>query len=528
MTDLRSFRRATFPALLIFACFSIISCGPFGKDKSAENIKVDNTPVTVPAGPAITSFAPIVKKVSPSVVSVFTTHKVHTSVNPMNPMFNDPFFRRFFGDPDGNDGNGDSHGPHLQPHGQTQTGLGSGVIVTSDGLILTNNHVIDVADEIKVELSTSRRQYIAKVVGKDPKTDVALIKIEATDLTPMVLADSDKTEVGDIVLAIGTPFGLAQTVTMGIVSAIGRNAMHIEGNDAYEDFIQTDAAINPGNSGGALVDAEGRMIGLNTAIINMNGGGGGNVGIGFAVPSNLARSVMESLLKDGHVTRGYLGVAIQEMTAELAASFKLPEITGALVGQVNTGTAAEQAGFKSGDVILEFNGKKIPNCSVLRLLVSETLPNTKCTAKIWRDGKEKMLEVTLKELTPDVAESEKKPGDENEQTPGEAPVVKALVEGVKVDELNVDNRHQINAPADLKGVVVVEVDPDASTFRSGSPGLQVGDVIVDVDKKPVTTVKEALEAVAASNQPSVLLRVWNRVSGMKDGSYRFVSLPRGK
>ena len=273
---------------------------------------------------------------------------------------------------------------------RARKGLGSGVIVTKDGYILTNNHVVDNADEVKVTLQDGR-EFTAKVIGRDPKSDVAVIKIDANGLPVVPMADSDKVEVGDIVLAIGNPFGVGQTVTTGIVSATGRGNLGIED---YEDFIQTDAAINPGNSGGALVDTEGRLIGINTAIFSRTGG---NMGIGFAIPSDLARSVMDSLIQYGHVTRGYLGVMIQDLTPALAKEFKLKDSTGALVGDVVPKGPADKAGFKDGDVVLEYNGKKVPDSRRLRLAVGDTKPGTTVPVKILREGASKTLEVTVQQ-----------------------------------------------------------------------------------------------------------------------------------
>jgi serine protease Do len=304
----------------------------------------------------------------------------------------DEFFRRFFGNP------GDSRGDSRFRRGQNpssaprQHGIGSGVLVTKDGYILTNNHVVDGADEVKVALQDGR-EFTAKVIGRDPKTEVAVIKIDANNLPVVPMADSDKVEVGDVVLAVGNPFGIGQTVTTGIVSATGRGgALGLD----YEDFIQTDAAINPGNSGGALVDAEGRLIGINTAILSRSGG---NMGIGFAIPANLVRDVMDSLIKDGHVTRGYLGVLIQDVNPALAKQFKLSENTGgALVGDVTPKSPAEKAGLKNGDVILEFNGKKVADSRQLKLQVARTQPGETAPIKILRDGEEETLQVKVKEL----------------------------------------------------------------------------------------------------------------------------------
>src|SRR5215471_17225927 len=311
---------------------------PASNGNEAQNaplhVQVDNSPLVGNTQDA-TSFAPIVKKVAPSVVKVFVTMKA--SANPMsNPDMD--FFRRFFG------GDGFNQMIPGQPErGPAEHGLGSGVIVSPDGYILTNNHVVNSASVIEVALNDGR-QFTAKVIGTDPRTDVALIKIDATGLPALTLADSDKVEVGDVVLAIGNPFGIGQTVTKGIVSAKDRTTS----GDGDEDFIQTDAAINPGNSGGALVDTDGRLVGINSAILTRSGG---NQGIGFAVPSNLCRWVMESLVKNGRVDRGYLGIVIQNITPELAKAFKLNGTNGALVSDVATGGAAEAAGLKSGDVI---------------------------------------------------------------------------------------------------------------------------------------------------------------------------------
>src|SRR6185369_15054355 len=277
-------------------------------------------------------------KVAPSVVNVFSTKRVKNAYGPdMFPFSDDPFFRRFFGDQP------NRREFRSQPQTHKEHNLGSGVVVTKDGYILTNNHVVDGADEIKVARDKEKTEYTAKIVGRDPKTDIALLKIDAKDLPFATLADSDKIEVGDVVLAIGNPFGIGQTVTMGIVSATKRGNIGIED---YEDFIQTDASINPGNSGGALVDAEGRVIGINTAILSRTGG---NQGVGFAVPINLVRSVMEQLTKEGKVVRGYLGVSIQDITPELARQFNLSsDAAGALVSGVTEKSAAAEAGLKSG------------------------------------------------------------------------------------------------------------------------------------------------------------------------------------
>ena len=327
--------------------------GTKSKDPAQAKVEVDETPLPRQAGP-YTSFAPVVKKVAPGVVKVVVTSKASRVNMPEGFGFNDPFWRHFFGDQFGNGT------PNRQFKAPRQQGLGSGVIVTKDGYILTNNHVVDGAQDVKVTLQDGR-EFTAKIIGRDPKSDVAVIKIDAKDLPVVPMADSDKVQVGDVVLAVGNPFGVGQTVTTGIVSATGRGNLGIED---YEDFIQTDAAINPGNSGGALVDVEGRLIGINTAIYSRSGG---NQGIGFAIPSDLARDVMGSLISDGKVTRGYLGVMIQDVTPALAKEFKLKDNTGALVGDVVPKGPADKAGLKDGDVVLECNGKAISDSRRLRL-----------------------------------------------------------------------------------------------------------------------------------------------------------------
>jgi serine protease Do len=339
---------------------------------------IDDTPLPRDVRPNTASFAPIVKKVSPSVVNIYTSKTLRL----------DPALRQYLRE---------MYGLDRVPSERRQQSLGSGVIVSQDGYILTNNHVVEGADEVKVGLSDERTVYDATVVGTDPQTDVAVVKVTAENLPAITFADSGKIEVGDVTLAIGDPFGVGQTVTMGIVSAKDRGGIGITN---YEDFIQTDASINPGNSGGALVDAAGRLVGINTAILSRTGG---NQGIGFAVPVNLARYVMERIVADGKVTRGYLGVKIQPITSEIAKQSNLSQPTGALIAEVTPGSPGEQAGLKAGDIVTEFDGKSVTDSRHLQLMVAEKPPGSRVSMKIVREGKQQTLTAQLGELPAQIA-----------------------------------------------------------------------------------------------------------------------------
>ena len=459
----------------------------FSQRPKAENFNappLDERPIARDAGNH-TSFAPVVKKVAPGVVKVFTTTRLHNTAFSGAPAGMEDMLRRFFGDPF------EGRTPRRNYSVPRQQGIGSGVVVTKDGYILTNNHVVDGADEVKVALQDGR-EFSAKVIGRDPKSDVAVIKVDAKDLPAVPMADSDKVEVGDVVLAVGNPFGIGQTVTTGIVSATGRAGT--TGLD-YEDFIQTDAAINPGNSGGALVDAEGRLIGINTAILSRSGG---NQGIGFAIPANLARDVMGGLIKDGHVTRGYLGVMIQDVTPSLAKEFKLKESgAGALVSDVTADSPAEKAGLKSGDVIVEFDGKKVTDSRHLKLEVARVHPGQSVPVKVLRDGSTRTLQVAVRET----------PGAERlarNDSPGKSDD-NGTLNGVTVADLDRGARQQFDLPSNVKGVVVTDVAPDSAAAEAG---LKPGDVIQEINRKPVRTAEEAVKMTENSDDKTTLLRVW--------------------
>jgi serine protease Do len=429
------------------------------------------------------SYAPIVDKVSPAVVKIEVTSTVKGTSLDQIPDLNGPNLWQFFGNPFGRGSSPRFNRPEIEH------GLGSGVIVTRDGYILTNNHVVDGASKVEITLPDGR-EFTAKVVGRDPKTDIAVIKIDAKDLPTVPMADSGNVKVGDVVLAVGNPFGVGQTVTEGIVSAKDRGNMGIED---YEDFIQTDAAINPGNSGGALVDIEGRLIGINTAILSRSGG---SQGVGFAIPSDLARNVMDSLIKYGHVTRGYLGIMIQNVTPALAPEFGLKDSTGALVSEVEPNGPAHEAGFKEGDVVVQFNGQKVADSRQLRLDVAATKPGSKVAVQIMRNGDAKTLEVTVKPLpgSDQLAENNSSNSDEG------------TLNGVTVGDLDQQARQQYNIPKDVKGALITEVDPASASAQAG---LLPGDVIESINRHPVTNADEAVKLTEHSDNKQTLVRVWD-------------------
>lgn len=457
--------------------------------KNSVQVEVSDTPVARDTK-LTTSFAPIVKHTAPSVVSIFTTKTVRQNPE-LNPFFNDPIFRQFFGD---------QFGGRRLPREFKERGLGSGVIVSKDGYILTNNHVVDGADEIKIALTgDGKKEYTAKVVGRDPRTDIAVLKIDADDLHPATFTDSDKVEVGDVVLALGNPFGIGQTVTMGIVSAVRRGNLGIED---YEDFIQTDASINPGNSGGALVDIQGRLVGINTAILSRTGG---NAGIGFAVPANLARNIMERIVEHGKVVRGYLGVMIQDLTADLAKRFGVPSDTkGVVVSEVTENSAASEAGIQNGDIILELNDKPVQDARQLRFQVAQYSPDTKVNVKVLRQGsdkawKEKTLKATLKELPAQLGGPDGSGSDESGG--GEA------LQGVGVSDLTQAVRQELRVPAYVKGALVTEVDPNSAAYEAG---LREGDIIQEINRRAVENADQAVKQTKNLKDKQILLRIWSK------------------
>jgi len=442
-----------------------------------------------------TSYAPIVKKAAPSVVNIYSTRFIKERLR-RNPLMNDPFFRQFFGNQD--------QGDDLE-HTRKEQSLGSGVIISPDGYILTANHVVADADEIKVAITGTKKEYTARVIGKDEPTDVAVLKIDANNLPAITLADSDQVQVGDIVLAIGDPFGLERTVTMGIVSALGRSGLGFNG---YEDFIQTDAAINPGNSGGALVDIEGRLVGINTAIISPSGG---NNGIGLAVPVNMARQVLERLVSGGKVTRGYLGIIPQDVDAGLAQEFNLPDQNGALVGDVIPDTPAQKAGLKAGDVILSVNGKAVTDAHNLQLTISQLAPDSQATLKIFRNGAHKTVAVTLGELPGSGGPAE----DQTTNSVASSSKTDAL-DGVTVSDIDPQIRAQLHLPARVHGAIITDVNPDSN---SADAGLQSNDVIVEINRQPVADSDDAVRLCKSAKGEQILVKIWRQAEGLAGTRY---------
>jgi serine protease Do len=424
--------------------------------------------------PSKSSIAPVVKTVLPSVVNISSSKVVHARAEGMEQMPMDPMFRQFFGE------NGFD-----VPKDRREKALGSGVIVSPEGYILTNNHVVDGATDVKVTLS-DKREFQARVVGADPKTDVAVLKIESERLTPLALGDSSRVEVGDVAIAVGNPFGVGQTVTKGIISAKGRGGLGIED---YEDFLQTDAPINPGNSGGALVNDRGELIGINTAIISH--GSGGSQGIGFAVPVNLARQVMDQILKNGKVVRAYLGILPQDVTPAMAKAFGEKNARGIVVGDVTPNSPAQNSGIERGDIILELNGKPVVDSNQLRMSISMMQPGTSVRLKTLRSGNEREMSVKLAEMPTETAKVN------SEQEGGS----KAL-EGVEVTNLNAQIAQELGLPPGTAGVVVSGVDPASKMAESG---LRRGDVIQEVNHQPVKNVSEFQNAIRKGGDDPLLL-----------------------
>jgi serine protease Do len=423
----------------------------------------------IPENPDIV--ADIVERVSPAVVNIDTL-RIAVYRSPLAPFFSDPFFRRFFGDI-----------PELERQ-VPQKGIGTGFVFRSDGYILTNEHVIRGANKIKVTFIDGK-EYEGKVIGADPLTDIAVVKIDADNLPTIPLGDSDKARVGEFVIAIGNPYGLSHTVTVGVLSAKGRPISAGDSGREYENFLQTDAAINPGNSGGPLLNLRGEVIGINTAILPYA------QGIGFAIPINMAKSILEQLIEKGRVVRAWLGVYIQDLTPELAQKFGLSEAKGALVADISKGSPAEKAGLRRGDIILKVDGKEIPTVSSLQQEIRSRRPGERVRLEVWRDGKSIVLEATLEELKESAAGT---------------PEVQQVDLGFEVAEITDDlvERYSLRT---TRGVVIVSV-------RTGGPadeaGLRPGDVILEVNRTEITSLADWEEALARITPGDTVLLLIDR------------------
>ncbi len=487
---LRSLGCTVVIALCILSAFVQCSDVPGGSSHVAEATVQAAQPDSRPVQAALVSlpsndtFVKVSKEAMASVVNIASSRKtVQSDQSQRSPFFDDPLFRRFFGDEF-------KRRFEQQPQKRKEQGLGSGVIVRSDGYIVTNNHVVEQADELTV-LFGDKRKYPATLIGTDPKTDLAVIKVEATGLPTLPWGDSSALQVGEMVLAVGNPFGLNQTVTMGIISAVGRANVGIVD---YENFIQTDAAINPGNSGGALVNLSGQLIGINTAIFSRTGG---YMGIGFAIPSRMVKSVMESLIGHGKVIRGWLGVSIQELTHDLAAQFHVPDTAGALVGDVFAESPAGRAGVERGDIIRDFNGERVKDPTHLRALVAETPPNSGISMSVWRDGKETKLSVDIGEMPKDVASLSSQ--TQQEQSTGEHVLSGVTVEPISPGKMNDD-----------RGVMITRVTPESAAARAG---LRQGDLILEINRDAIQTIADFKRMTRALKKGSSVLVLLKRGKG---------------
>ena len=486
--DTRRAARSFTAAVAVAAALCGIAVGSTWRDTTAVHAAgaapAAAAPAAAPAAPAIaagvSSYASVVDQVTPSVVTVRVGKKAQLA-SAASP-FSDPRFREFFGREFDERGSG---GRMRVPR---QEGLGSGVIINADGYILTNHHVVDGADKVEVELA-DRRVLTATVVGDDAPSDLAVLKVQATGLHALPLGDSDKARVGDVVLAIGNPLGVGQTVTSGIISAKGRTTGN--GDGSFQDFLQTDAPINHGNSGGALVNLQGELLGVPSQIMSPSGG---NIGLGFAIPSNMAKNVMGQLISSGHVRRAKLGVAVQQITADLASSLGLSDVRGALVNQVEPGSPAERAGLRQGDVITEVQGRRVTDGNELRNAISNTAPGTSVALKVVRDGRTSDISAKLEELKASNDESEGRDEHGSSTSPGRY--------GMQVSPLTPELAREYELPRSVKGVVVTDVDPDGVAAESG---VQPNDVIEKVNGHTTTTVAELKTAIEQTGGKPVLV-----------------------
>jgi serine protease Do len=483
-------RGKVLPGLSILVLSLALVLGGISVTQSHASSSPDPSmaPVTASMLPA-SGFTEVAKTVTPAVVNITTVTGERISDGPNGSDQLRERMEEFFGGPFGPRGFRGPQGPG-EPRGHRGGGQGSGVIVSSEGYILTNNHVIAEAREVTVTLP-DKREFKGRIVGADPKTDLAVVKIDGQNLPTVPWGDASKLQVGEYVLAIGNPFGLNSTVTLGIVSALGRGRMGIT---QYEDFIQTDAAINPGNSGGALVNTRGELVGINTAIFSQTGG---YQGVGFAVPTSMSKPIYESLIKNGKVVRGYLGVGIQDLNQDLAKSFGIKHAQGALVSDVKEGSPADRAGLKQGDVVISYQGSAVGDAVALQRMVTRTTVGSKVPATIIRDGQQKELTIIIGEQ-PDVAAIAKA------ETQGREEFAFA---GVAVQDLDRETAKELGIKGKMQGVVVRSVEPDSEAEKAG---LIPGDVIREINRKPVKSVKDFERASSAVKKGDNVLILINR------------------
>jgi Do/DeqQ family serine protease len=463
-----NFRSRTFVVLMLAMAASALMILAINTAPRSTSAAAPQSSISHSALPQ-QSYADVVDRVAPAVVTIHAARRVRAPQMP--DFFSDPMFRQFFGG-----------GNRATPRGnqqQKETALGSGVIVSADGHIVTNHHVVDGAEEISVDLN-DRRHFDAKLIGSDSPSDLAVLKIQASDLPVLSLGDSDKVRVGDVCLAVGNPLGIGETVTMGIISAKGRQTGLSDGS--FEDFLQTDASINQGNSGGALVNTQGELIGINSQILSTSGG---NIGIGFAIPSNMARNVMDQLTKNGKVSRGRLGIGIQDITPELAKSMEVKDARGVLVGSVDAGGPADKAGIKVGDIITQVGGSRVDDMNALRNRVAATPPGSEIAITVLRDGHEQQLHARLIELKEDTETTASEGAGGKEASTGQL--------GVSVEPRR-------NGP----GVVIDEVEPGSPAAEAG---LEPQDVILEVNHQAVKSGTDLRNGVKSSGSKPTLLLV---------------------
>lgn len=455
-------------------------------DSPAPTVATNPAPAPIAPAPVLSdgtraSYADIVERVAPAVVKINVVQRLRASETQQpNQQLNGDFFKNL---PFGNQQENQQRPP-------IERGLGSGVIVSQDGTILTNHHVVDGADKITVEFN-DRRTFTAKVVGSDQPSDLAVLKIEAQNLPFLNLGDSDKVRVGDIVLAIGNPLGIGQTVTSGIISAKGRSTGL--GDGSFEDFLQTDAPINRGNSGGALISLNGDLIGINSQILSTSGG---SIGIGFSIPTNMAKPIMEQLVKDGKVRRGQLGVNIQNITDDMVQGLKLKDANGVLVSNVLKDSAAEKAGIKRGDIITHVNGERVNDSNTLRNKIAAILPGSEVKLTVLRDGAETQLTATLGESTPETAQKNVRENPSGEQGTQSGKL------GLELLPLTAESAKSLNLSADTKGLIVTAVDPAGAAAEAG---INKGDVIQEINRQPVESFEDVQTALVKSGEGPALL-----------------------